>query len=55
MTETIYIYGCRVVHDTINGIYKYYVGDVNHTVIETTTISDMAYKINCMQSCPSGI
>ena len=53
--EIIYIYGCRVQHDITNNTYKYFVGDVNNTVIETTSRSDMAYKINCMQSNPSGI
>lgn len=53
--EIIYIHGCRVEHDIVNNTYKYFVGDVNNTVIETTSESDMAYKINCMQSYPSGI
>ena len=55
MIEIIYIYGCRVQHDTINGTYKYFVGDTKNTVIETASRSDMAYKINCMQSYPSGL
>ena len=55
MIEIIYIYGCRVQHDITNGTYKYFVGDTNHTIIETTSQSDMAYRINRMQSYPSGM
>ena len=50
--ETIQIYGCNVIHCINENIYKYFVGDVKHTVITTNSRLDMAYYINQMQSKP---